>query len=55
MPIILNPSPSSLSEMTLVPIQMQNIPNATSIIPAAKSGLNSLIDSPTDFDIPRVQ
>ena len=55
MPIILNPSPSSLSEMTLVPIQMQNIPNATSIIPAAKSGLNNLIDSPADFDIPRVQ
>jgi hypothetical protein len=41
--------------MTLVPIQMQNIPNATSIIPAAKSGLNSLIDSPAELDIPRVQ
>lgn len=55
MPIILNPSPSSLSEMTLVPTQMQNKPNPKSIIPAAKSGLNSLIDSPADFDIPRVQ
>ena len=55
MPIILNPSPSPLSEMMLVPIHMQNIPNATSIIHAAKSGLNSLIDSPADFDIPRVQ
>ena len=51
MPIILNPSPSSLSEMTLVLIQMQNIPNATSINPAAKSGLNGLIDSPVDLTL----
>jgi hypothetical protein len=49
--MILKPSPSSLSEMTLVPIHMQIIPNARIIIPAVKSGLNNIADSLDDFDI----
>ena len=51
MPMIVKPSPSSLSEMTLLPIQIQIMPNATTIIPAAKSGLNRMVDSLVDFDI----
>lgn len=46
MPMILKPSPSSLSETTLVPIQKQTTAKATTIIPAAKSGLNNLVYSP---------
>ena len=46
MPMILKPSPSS-GETTLVPIQIQITPNATTIVPAAKSGLNNSL---TDFD-----
>ena len=46
MPMILKPSPSS-DDTTLVPIQMQITPNATTIVPAAKSGLNNSL---TDFD-----
>ena len=51
MPIILKPSPSSLGETTLVPIQIQTTPKATTIVPAAKSGLNNMVYSLTDFDI----
>ncbi len=51
MPMILKPSPSSLGETTLVPIQIQITPNATTIVPAAKSGLNNMVCSLTDFDI----
>jgi hypothetical protein len=40
-PIILNPSPSSLRDIILIPNQMQMSPNATSIIPAVKKGLKS--------------
>lgn len=40
-PMILNPSPSSLSVMMSLPIQIHKIPKATSIIPAAINGLNS--------------
>lgn len=50
-PMILNPSPSSRSEMTLVPIQIQKIPNATSIIPATKNGLKRVVGSRITFDI----
>jgi hypothetical protein len=50
-PMILKPSPSSLSEMTLVPIQIQIMPNARIMIPAAKSGLNNIANSLDDFDI----
>ena len=46
MPMILKPSPSS-GETTLVPIQIQITPDATIIVPAAKSGLNNSL---TDFD-----
>ena len=42
MPIILKPSPSSLGETTLVPIQIQTTPKVTTIVPAAKSGLNNV-------------
>ena len=49
MPMILKPSPSS-GETTLVPIQIQITPNATTIVPAAKSGLNNLLNSLIDFD-----
>jgi hypothetical protein len=49
--MIVNPSPSSLFEMTLLPIQIQIMPNATTIIPATKSGLNSADNSFGDFAI----
>ena len=51
MPMILKPSPSSLGETTLVPIQIQTTPKATTSVPAAKSGLNSIVYSFVDFDI----
>ena len=51
MPMILKPSPSSLGETTLVPIQTQTTPKATTIVPAAKSGLNNIVYSLVDFDI----
>ncbi|MGC2685793.1 MAG: hypothetical protein WA323_28380 [Candidatus Nitrosopolaris sp.] len=50
-PMIVKPSPSSLIEMTLLPIQIQIMPNATTIIPAAKSGLSRADNSLADFDI----
>jgi len=50
-PMILKPSPSSLGETILVPIQIQTTPKATTIVPAAKSGLNNMVYSLTDFDI----
>lgn len=50
MPMILKPSPSP-GETTLVHIQIQITPNATTIIPAAKSGLNKVVYSVMDFDI----
>ncbi len=50
MPMILKPSPSCLGETTLVPIQIQITPKATTIDPAAKSGLNNMVYSLTDFD-----
>ena len=51
-PIIVNPSPSSLFEMTLFPVQIQIMPNVTTIIPATKSGLNNADKSLSgDFDI----
>jgi hypothetical protein len=37
--------------MTLVPIQIQKIPNATSIIPATKNGLERVVGSRIAFDI----
>ena len=51
MPMILKPSPSSLGETALVPIQMHTTPKATTIVPAAKSGLNNTVCSVVDFDI----
>ena len=51
MPMILKPSPSSLGEIMLVPIQLQIMPNAPTIIPATKSGLNNMVESLTDSDI----
>ena len=50
MPMILKPSPSP-GETKLVHIQIQITPNATTIIPAAKSGLNRVLYSLMDFDI----
>jgi hypothetical protein len=51
MPRILKPSPSSLGEIMLVPIQIQIMPNAPTIIRATKSGLNNMVESLTDSDI----
>jgi len=51
MPMILKPSPSSLGETTLVPFQIQTTPKATTNVPAAKSGLNNIVNSLVDFDI----
>ena len=51
MPMILKPSPSSLGEIMLVSIQIQIMPNAPTIIPATKSGLNNVVESLTDSDI----
>ena len=51
MPMILKPAPSSWGEIMLVAIQIQIMPNAPIIIPAAKSGLNNTVESLTDFDI----
>ena len=51
MPMISKPSPSSLGDMTLVPIQIQITPKATTIVPAANSGLNNMVFSLTNFDI----
>ena len=51
MAMILKPSPSCIGETTLVPIQIQITPKATTIVPAAKSGLNNMVFSLTDFDI----
>jgi len=50
-PMILNPSPSSWSEITLAPIHIQKMPNATSIIPATIKGLKRVVGSRIDFDI----
>ena len=50
MPMILKPSPSP-GETTLLHIQIQITPNVTTIIPAAKSGLNRVVYSPMGFDI----
>ncbi len=50
-PIILNPSASSLMEMTVLPIQTQTTPKARSIMPAIKNGLNSIMDSLVDLVI----
>lgn len=49
-PMILKPSPSP-GDTTLAHTQIQMIPNTTTIIPAAKSGLNKVVYSPMDFDI----
>ena len=49
-PMILKPSPSP-GETTLVHTQIHMTPNATTIIPAAKSGLNKVVYSPMDFGI----
>jgi len=35
----------------LVPIQIQTTPKATTIVPAAKGGLNDIVYSVIDFDI----
>ena len=51
MPMISKPSPSSLGDMTLVPIQIQITPKAPTIVPAANSGLNNMVFSLTNFDI----
>ena len=51
MPMILKPSPSSLGEIMLVPIQLQIMPNAPTIIPATKSGLNNMVESLAESDI----
>ena len=51
MPMISKPSPSSLGDMTLVPIQIQITPKAPTIVPAVNSGLTNMVFSLTNFDI----
>lgn len=52
MPMISKSSPSSLGDMTLVPIQIQITPNASTIIPAANIGLNNMVFSLTNLVFP---
>ena len=49
-PMILKPSPSP-GETTLFHTQIHMTPNTTTIIPAAKSGLNKVVYSLMDFGI----
>jgi hypothetical protein len=43
MPMILKPSPSSLGETTLVPIQIQTTPKATTIVPMRLHRLKDMV------------
>jgi hypothetical protein len=47
-PIMTKPAPSSL-RLRVLPIQIHVIPNAIIIIPAAMSGLNSILELVEDF------
>jgi len=47
-PIITKPAPSSL-RLRLLPIQIHVIPNAIINIPAARRGLNSILELVEDF------
>lgn len=47
-PIMTKPAPSSL-RLTVLPIQIHVMPNAIIIIPAARRGLNSILELVEDF------